>query len=406
MARGSIVKITSPTTGRISWRARWSFIDSGGVRRHRTETRPTRKEVESILTKAQHELRSGTYVEPSPQPTGEYMTGWLDRMRHHWRSDSTYFNRQDAWKRYGKPMLDAVPLRDLTVTRIQAVFDAMTARGLGHGSVVSIQRVLNQALTDAVALGLVARNPVIGTKLPAATNVPARHWSPEEASRFLGATTDDPDAGLWTLMLYTGIRIGEALALRWSEVDLAKGTARIVRTISRDAEGREVIVEGTKTDASRRSIALVPACVAALKRHRVTQHETRLALGPGWHDLDLVFPTQDGRARHREAIRVRLRTLCRAHAVTVISPHGLRHTAATLALAQGTHPKLVQELLGHGTIAMTLDLYSHSVEGMQRDAAERIADALAHPPAPENATTPDPETPPENGSASDSRQTG
>lgn len=393
MARGSVTKILSPITNRVTWRARWSFVDGSGVRRHRTASCVTRKEAEAVLTKAQHELRSGTYVEPSRQPTGEYMDQWFVRMRHHWARETTYHSRHGSWQRYGVPTLATLPLRELTLGRIQQVFDDLAARGLSRGTILGFQVTLNMALADAVRYGLIPRNPVTGTKLPAGTTATTPpHWTPDEASRFLGAVPDDPDAALWTLMLFTGVRIGEALALRWSDLDLTKGTARITRTISRDAAGREIIAEGTKTDASRRTIPLVPACCAALKRHRIAQAERRLAHGPGWQDRDLVFGGRDGRVRTREAIRLRLRQLCEANGVTVLSPHGLRHTAATLALSRGTHPKLVQDLLGHKTIAMTLDLYSHSVEGLQRDAAQRIADALTTPREPDNTTTSEGET--------------
>lgn len=402
MARGSIVKIISPTTGRISWRARWSFLDPSGIRRHRTETTPTRKEAEAVLTKAQHDLRSGTYVEPSRQPFGHYMTAWLSTLKRTSKRQSTYYHRAANWRRYGEPTLAAIPLGSLGVPQIQAVYDAMTDRGLAPGTVRAIHQVLRLALNDAITQGLIVRNVAALAKLPADRNPVPRHWSSAEAKRFLTDAAEGRDAALWTVMLHTGMRIGEALALRWSDVDLVAGTARIVRTVSLDPDGREIIVDGAKTASSVRTVPLVGPCVAILKRHRVTQNAQRLALGDRWHALDLVFPGPKGGAARRNAAGERFGRARVRLDLPPLSPHGLRHTAASLALEAGANMKVVQELLGHKSIGMTLDLYSHLAPGMIRTAAEQIADMLD----PDNATTSTDETGGNAGSASEPRQTG
>lgn len=372
MARGSVSKIVSPISGAVSWRARWSFVDNQGVRRHRTETCRTRKEAEAHLSKTQHDLRQGTYIEASRQPTGEYMAEWFARSRTRWKRERTYHHRATAWRLYGEGALAQLPLCDLTPLHIQRVFDSMTGRGLGHSSVASIARVLNQALTDAVRLGLLARNPVSATRLPAPDTKPPRHWAPEEARRFLAATASERDGPMWLVMLTTAIRIGEALALRWGSVDLDRGTLRVERTISKDRAGRQIVVDGAKTDASRRTIALAAPVVAALRRLRLDQRAT----GRGWSDDDPVFPGRRGGVQETSTVRDRFARAVTRHGLPPLSPHGLRHTAATLALAEGIHPKVVQELLGHKSITMTLDLYSHVAEGLHRDASERIAAAL------------------------------
>ena len=179
----------------------------------------------------------------------------------------------------------------------------------------------------------------------------------------------------WPLALTTGMRQGELLALRWQDVDLDNGALAVRRTLTRDRAGRVTIGE-PKSASGRRSIALDSATVAALRRHKASQNARRLQWGEAWQDADLVFDRGDGALLYHGVARDSFRRAAKRLGLPPIRFHDQRHTAATLMLAGGVHPKIVQERLGHSTVAMTLDRYSHVSMDMQRDAAERLERAL------------------------------
>lgn len=169
----------------------------------------------------------------------------------------------------------------------------------------------------------------------------------------------------------TGVRRGEALGLRWADVALDSATVRIVPAYVRGADGLHF--GEPKTNTGRRMIALDPTTVAALRAHRAAQNRERLAWGPAYQDGDLVFSRENGAPLDPDSVTGIFERRVRELGLPRIRLHDLRHTHATLALTAGIHPKVVQERLGHSSITMTLDLYSHAIPAMQADAADRIA---------------------------------
>lgn len=170
----------------------------------------------------------------------------------------------------------------------------------------------------------------------------------------------------------TGVRRGELLALTWRGVDLDAGTVAVTQQLLREADGGYRFGP-PKTSRSRRLIAIDALTVAELRRHRVRQVAERLAWGEAYADLDLVFCQENGAPLSPDALSWAFDRTIRRAGVPRIRFHDLRHTAATLRLAAGTHPKVVQEMLGHANISITLDTYSHAVAGMQAESAERVA---------------------------------
>jgi integrase len=170
----------------------------------------------------------------------------------------------------------------------------------------------------------------------------------------------------------TGLRRGEALGLAWSSVDLEAGRLSVSRTLV-NLDGDEPVWSDPKTARGRRSIALDPSTVAALRALRVGQAQERLLMGAGHIDHDLVFARPDRRPWHSERFSRTFGEQVSRHGLPALSVHGLRHSWATLALSSGVHPKVVQERLGHSTIGITLDVYSHVMPSMEIDAADRVA---------------------------------
>lgn len=197
-------------------------------------------------------------------------------------------------------------------------------------------------------------------------------WTAAELRRFLDYVSGDRLVGAYTLAATTGLRRGEVLGLRWRDVDLDAAWVRVVQTLV--TVNYKVIVSTPKTNRGRRSVALDPTTVAALRAHRVRQAEERLALGIGAAPDDaLVFAEPDGALLHPGHFSDRFDRLVKAAEVPRIRLHDLRHTHATLALQAGVHPKVVSERLGHSTIAITLDTYSHAIPAMEEEAAAKVA---------------------------------
>ena len=224
---------------------------------------------------------------------------------------------------------------------------------------------------------LLLRNPATKADLPsdnasAATTVPL--WTADQLREFLTATADDRLAALWVTIGSTGMRRGEALALRWSDLDLTRGEASIVRTLSWVANGPTFTTP--KTKKSVRVVPLRPEAVAALREHHKRQAAERLAAGPAWVDHGLVFPFEDGSPIRPGFVTKTFVRAVRDAALPPLSPHGLRHTYATVALAQGVVTAQVSKDLGHSSIALTADLYSHATEAGSRDASDSVGDAI------------------------------
>lgn len=201
-------------------------------------------------------------------------------------------------------------------------------------------------------------------------------WTPAQARQFLASVAEDPDALLWRFYLATGCRRGEALGLRWSDVDLDAGRVSIVQQYT--MVGAVPTMLSVKSDRSRRVVDLDPATIDALRRHRVEQAERRLAVGPAYDPdgLDLVFAKADGSAHHPKRVSARFKRRVARAEVPMLRLHDVRHTAASIMLASGEQARVVQERLGHSTVAFTLARYQKVLPGAQAEAASRYARLL------------------------------
>jgi integrase len=196
-------------------------------------------------------------------------------------------------------------------------------------------------------------------------------WTAEELRRFLDSVRDDRLFAAWRLAALTGMRRGEVLGLRWADLDLEGGWLAVRQTLVVVANHPQL--SRPKTTRGRRQLALDPSTVAALRSHRRIQAAERLAAGPAWTTNDLVFTRQDGTPLHPEYVRRLFDQYLRRAGLPRIRFHDPRHTHATLALQAGVHPKVVSERLGHTTVAMTLDTYSHTIPALQQDAVTTVA---------------------------------
>jgi integrase len=341
----------------------------------------TKREAEAALTQIVTEVRDGRVVTSGQQRLGDWLEDWLTAVGPSLRPTTRdlYIMAVRIWV---VPRIGALRLQQVTPLVLQELYKELGesgrrggAEGLGPRSVRLAHQVLRQSLAKAVDWDLIRYNPAAAVlELPRLNPKAMRTWTVAEARHFLAATADERFGPLWMVMISTGLRRGEALGLRWKDLDVVSGRLAVVQTLV-VGSNRPYLSE-PKTASGRRVVRLQPESVAALERHRLRQAKDRLVSGPEWVDNDLVFTTATGGPLHPNNIVRAFNKAIERAGVPHIRIHDLRHTAATLALREGVHPKLVQEMLGHANVAITLDLYSHATEDMHQEAADRIGRVL------------------------------
>jgi integrase len=343
----------------------------------------TRPEVAEKLKVALRDQQLGTLpTAPDRQVIGEYLEYWLEnaarrtvRARTH-ESYETIVRLYIApeWRKAGKDTrgLGKLRLAKLAGQDVEAWLNRLLARGLSARTVEYALTVLRRALGHAVKLGLIQRNVALLVDPPRVVQKEMRALTPQEARSFLDAVRGDPLEALYTVAVALGLRRGEALALRWQDVDMERGTLAVNGSLQRF--GGKLQISETKTPRSRRTITMPTVVRDAFRAHRVRQLEQRMAARK-WQETGLVFTTSTGTAvEPRNVVRAFKAALQRA-GLPDIRFHDLRHTAASLLLAQGVHPRVIMETLGHSQFGTTMNLYSHVTAELQRDAADRM-DAL------------------------------
>ena len=336
----------------------------------------TRAAVAEKLTKAMADRNGGLIFDGGNLTVGEYLDSWLsDSVRGTVRI-STFERHEGIIRLHIKPSLGRVWLKKLTPAHVRGLHREKLDAGLAPATVRKIHSTLHKALSQAVSDGIVPRNAA-DVKAPRPTPEEMRPLSEAEVRAFLDVARESGDRfeALYVLAITTGLRRGELLGLRWDDVSMERSTLRVGRALVREG-GRHTLGE-TKTRRGRRQINLTPRTVSTLKAHRKKQLEEKIKLSGLYKDHGLIFATRVGTPINPENLVNRsFKPLLERASLPEIRFHDLRHTCATLLLGRGVHPKLVQELLGHATIAMTLDTYSHYMPSMGDQAAGAMEDAL------------------------------
>lgn len=304
----------------------------------------------------------------------DFLKDWLASIKSSIRVRS--YERYDGIvQRHLKPAIGRIRLEKLTPTDVQRLLDSKLEAGLSARTVQAIKIVLGAALKQALRWQMVPRNVAQLVNSPRAQSKEMRVLSPEQARAFLTASHGEPLHAVYLLALSTGLRRGELLALKWDDIDLDKGMLSVRRSLGRSVTEGIVIAE-PKTRQGRRSLHLSAQLVGALRVHRKNQLERRLQAGADWKDTGYVFTTGIGTSLDPRVIGIDFKRVLEKAELPSVRFHDLRHSAATIALSQGVHPKVVSEMLGHSRISLTLDVYSHSLPTLQAEAAERMALAL------------------------------
>lgn len=374
MSRHHLQRIETPT-GTV-WRA---VVDLGtdpatGKRRQkRVSSRISQKDCEKKVAKVVTEAAAGKVTASSALLVDVFLDQWLDAIRQTVRptSHDRYARALtvDVRPAIGRKRIDKVHPID-----IQKILTGASKRGLAPATVDHLRTVLHRAFRQAVRWRLIAFNPVDEVDPPKVPRVEMNAWAPAEAAIVLATAEGDDYEALWRLAITTGLRRGEMLGLRWTDVDWERSTITIRQTLVR-GPGGALIPSEPKSERGRRTIALSMIDLRLLRQQQTRQKEWRMAAAR-WEESGLVFTSMSGDALSPSTLQRSYEALVKRAGVRRIRFHDLRHTAASIMVEANEHPRVMMERMGHSSIEMTMEHYAHVNSDMQKLAAERVSDLL------------------------------
>jgi integrase len=358
------VSACRPATSPIAWLRTAASGRSGSV------TSRVSSVGQAALNAAIAAVQGGTFVEPSRRTVRSFLLEeLLPAVQVANLRPATWENYRIHVQAHIVPALGTVELQRLSPAQLNAFYRHLLTKGGKEGRGLAsktVHNVLHRALKDAVRWGLLVRNVADAADPPKGKSAEMRVWSPDQLRVFLEWVREDDLYAAWLLVTTTGMRRGELAGLRWADVDLDAGRLSVrqprvvVANVPQPSE--------PKTARGRRSLALDPVTVAALRKHRARQHENRLLVGARYQDSGLVFTWPDGSPIHPLRFSRWFEQHARRAGLPKIRLHDLRHSYASAALAAGVPGKVISERLGHATIAVTMDIYSHVLPGLDREA--------------------------------------
>jgi integrase len=352
---------------------RWCAQVSIGGRRL-TKYAATQRDCREWLKETIAQVDNGLTFNGARTDLATYFSEWLDIIKPtvHIRTWQQYSH---VAQRHLMPSLGRIKLNDLRPDQIQAVYTSKLEAGIGARTVRLMHAILHRCLNQALKWGLISRNPADAVDKPKQRRLEIVALDLAQTKKLLTVAEGDRLEALFRLAVHTGLREGELLGLRWSDLDPNTGALQVQRQLQR-ISGQGIVFADTKTATGRRQVVLGPAMLKQLREHGKRQKEERLFTGERWCDQGLMFTTTIGTPLDPANVLKHFKELLAKAELPDIRFHDLRHTAASLMLQQGVHPKVVQERLGHSTVSLTLDVYSHVVPSLQRDAADIMDAAL------------------------------
>jgi integrase len=362
-----------------------------GRRQELHKTFRTRREAARWETAKRRELDTDSYCQPTKEQLGSYMKSWLT-------GAAKLRVRPRTWEHYDRIVrreilpaeIAAVPLSRLTTAHLEAFYATLLADGLGARSVRYVHSLIHNALKKAARDRVIVFNPASDAELPRQQQREMVALSPDQAKRLIHVSEtmvyvwdvkgEHPLGNrwhaFWHLLLNTGLRPSEALALRWE--DVGEGRVHVRHSLTRGVRGQPWSLDDPKTAKSRRVVSLPPATCAALAQHRMRQEIEKVVSGSCYINRGFIFASSHGEPADLHNITTRhFRPLLIAASLPTIRVYDLRHTHATLMLSAGVPVKVVSERLGHASAVMTLNTYAHVLSGQQDDAVSRYVRYLA-----------------------------
>ena len=349
----------------------------------------TRTEAREKLRVAIHEYKQGTLVAGSNQTLKQFLEQWLQAKRMELK-DGTYRYYKTYVETHIFPALGHLKLQKVNDAHLQSFYAALLEKkthrdkNLSPNTVRLIHSILSEAFDAAVRAKKIAASPCALVTPPRSSQKEIRYLTSEQALHLLevARARHHRFECLLTLALTTGMRQGELLALHWQDIDFARETLHVARSLayhhSPQGTRHQYREAEPKTATSRRTIPLPDVALRALQVHRLRQAEERLR-ATAWKDQDLVFTNQYGGYINQSILRKEVKKLLHEAGLPPLRFHDLRHSAATILISLGVNSKVVQERLGHSNISITLGVYGHVTESMQRDAMQKLDDAFSRP---------------------------
>lgn len=353
----------------------------------------TQEECRQKVIETLASIQNQTYVEPHKTTVEQWLDTWLTEYKKDNIRPTTYSSYEYIVRVHIKPKLGKALIRELKPEQVQKFYNERKASGLSARTVRYIHVVLHEALEQAMRNNLVVRNVTEATTLPKQEKKEMRVLTREEQDKFLNTLDNDKSGIIFKLDLATGLRKGELLALRWKDINLKEGSLRVNQALYRakvnfdkdsTEKKTEVIFQKPKTKKGERSIPLFKSIVSDLKAHKVAEAEKFKLLG--WDDLKikqhfkdgLVFTNELGGIIEPRNLTRKFYSLVKAADIPKANLHSLRHSFATRLLEMGESPKVVQELLGHSSITLTLDTYSHVMPELKKSAVDKLSGLFAN----------------------------
>lgn len=359
--------------GRIS--VRKTFRDENGKRHEIWRKVDSKTEAKIVRREIENELERGSESFENRDSLNEYLDAWLKAIAGK-VAEKTHSDYSSLMRLYVRPVLGKKRLSDVRPLDVQALISDLQSRELSARTVRYCHTVLSSALKQAVRWRVLTNNPAAYVELPKVHRQEMKTLSPESVQMFLAECAKCKHGLLFEFAIATGMRPQEYLALRWSDLDLKECRATVQQVLMRNRSGGGFKFKSPKTPKSRRTIPIPFYFKEPLASHKKKQNEARLALGPEWQNYDLVFCSEVGTP-------LSLRNLQRRHFEKIldragldITTYGLRHSCATLLMSAGENPKVVAERLGHSSVTLTLDCYSHVLPTMQQSATDKLAKIL------------------------------
>lgn len=360
----------------------WRGAVSIGAGKRKWVRGSTRGEVVRMLTEIKAKRDQGLPVSDAREKLGPFLDQWLEHSVRPSVRPRTYDAYESHVRRHLKPVIGKISLADLSPMHVQHLLNDVHATGLSATTVHRIHATLRRALNQAVRWGLVTRNVAKLVDLPKLEQPEIEPLKPDEARALLDAVAEDRLEGLYSVSLAMGLRQGEALGLRWQDIDLERRQLRVRHQLQRHPRGNNVIqldenrgLVPTKTHRSRRALLIPETLVAKMKAHRARQARERLLAGDKWHEYDLVFTTGKGTPLDAPRETRRFQQILEEAGLPRRRFHDLRHSCGTILAAQGVPVSDIMAILGHAQLSTTMR-YVHSIPETQRMAAKKMDDAL------------------------------
>lgn len=364
----------------------WARITVGktpdGKQKRKAFYGKTRKEVQEKLTTALNDINNNTYIEPSKIILSSWLDTWLMDYKKSSIRVGTYISYEQAIRTRIKPALGMWALKEIRNDMVQKFINQLMEKGLSASTIENTYRVLKMALDQAVDNELISRNPANKVIIPRRIRKEARVLTVEEQEEFIKIAREYSNGEAFILILATGLRIGEALALTWDDIDfenkmLMVNKTQVEHVVHADGKPvRQVNYSTPKTETGNRTIPLIPAAIDLLKEIQEKQKIQKKKLGKAYHDNNLIFCTFDGKVVFISNMERRVKLIAKRIGAEDVHPHTLRHTFATRGLEKGIELKVMQVLLGHSKIDMTANIYTHVLPEKKNESIMKLSDTI------------------------------